>query len=176
MNVGPNTQGERVRVRVGPREARGAKALYSYGKGYQNLNQSQHVAICSLEALHCFQLKFARLQDLLSIVQLLPLTLMIRTTGRRVISIRLRMISENVSDKGELSQSSLPAGSSRLKYEPLDPERPSIRLAILHPGPAGSTIRITLAPAAFIERPRYEALSYTVLRPQSLIPSGADKM
>jgi hypothetical protein len=101
MNVGPNTQGERVRVRVGPREARGAKALYSYGKGYQNLNQSQHVAICSLEALHCFQLKFARLQDLLSIVQLLPLTLMIRTTGRRVISIRLRMIEVRASRSGK---------------------------------------------------------------------------
>lgn len=49
------------------------------------------------------------------------------------------------------------------RYEPLDlcPTRPSIRLAVLQPGTRDSTVRITLAPTTFADRPRYEALSYT---------------
>lgn len=55
-------------------------------------------------------------------------------------------------------------------YEPLDlnPKQPSIRLAILQPAPREATIRITLAPATFASRPRYEALSYTWGKPEEV--------
>ena len=58
-------------------------------------------------------------------------------------------------------------GFANFKYTPLDlsSPKPSIRLAILHPGIRESTVRITLAPAAFADRPKYEALSYTWGKP-----------
>jgi hypothetical protein len=54
-------------------------------------------------------------------------------------------------------------GFSNFKYQALDlsSKRPSIRLAILQPGVTSSTVRVTLTHAAFADRPRYEALSYT---------------
>ncbi|KAG4444118.1 hypothetical protein IFR05_000347 [Cadophora sp. M221] len=54
-------------------------------------------------------------------------------------------------------------GFPNFKYEPLDLStvRPSIRLAILQPGPRNASIRVKLGRSAFAERPRYEALSYT---------------
>ncbi|KAG0645581.1 hypothetical protein D0Z07_8647 [Hyphodiscus hymeniophilus] len=65
---------------------------------------------------------------------------------------------ETIADKASASP-----GFSNFKYEPLDlsSKRPSIRLAILQPGTTNSTVRVTLAHAAFADRPRYEALSYT---------------
>lgn len=58
-------------------------------------------------------------------------------------------------------------GFSKFKYEPLDlsSKKASIRLAVLLPGPASSTIRVTLAQKAFADRPKYDALSYTWGRP-----------
>ncbi|KAH7400339.1 heterokaryon incompatibility protein-domain-containing protein [Cadophora sp. MPI-SDFR-AT-0126] len=54
-------------------------------------------------------------------------------------------------------------GFPNFTYEPLDlsASRPSIRLAILQPGPRNASIRVKLGRAAFAERPKYEALSYT---------------
>jgi len=61
-------------------------------------------------------------------------------------------------------------GFKNFKYKPLDlsSNKPSIRLAVLHAAGISSTIRITLATAAFADRPRYEALSYTRGRPDVL--------
>lgn len=61
-------------------------------------------------------------------------------------------------------------GLEGFKYEPLDlsSNKPSIRLAVLHAAGISSAIRITLAAAAFADRPRYEALSYTWGRPDVL--------
>ena len=54
-------------------------------------------------------------------------------------------------------------GFPNFTYEPLDLSaiRPSIRLAILQPGPRNASIRVKLGRSAFAERPKYEALSYT---------------
>ncbi|KAH9210536.1 heterokaryon incompatibility protein-domain-containing protein [Leptodontidium sp. 2 PMI_412] len=54
-------------------------------------------------------------------------------------------------------------GFPNFKYEPLDLStvRPSIRLAILQPGPRNASIRVKLGRSAFADRPKYEALSYT---------------
>jgi hypothetical protein len=61
-------------------------------------------------------------------------------------------------------------GFKNFKYKPLDlsSNKPSIRLAVLHAAGISSAIRITLATAAFADRPRYEALSYTWGRPDVL--------
>jgi hypothetical protein len=61
-------------------------------------------------------------------------------------------------------------GFKNFKYEPLDlsSNKPSIRLAVLHAVAISSAIRITLATAAFADRPRYEARSYTWGRPDVL--------
>ncbi|PVH79250.1 HET-domain-containing protein [Cadophora sp. DSE1049] len=54
-------------------------------------------------------------------------------------------------------------GFPNFTYETLDLSavRPSIRLAILQPGPRNASIRVKLGRSAFAERPKYEALSYT---------------
>lgn len=61
-------------------------------------------------------------------------------------------------------------GFRNFQYDPLDlsTDRPSIRLAILQADRRDASIRVTLANAAFADRPRYEALSYTWGRPDEL--------
>lgn len=62
------------------------------------------------------------------------------------------------------SQAPVSNGFSNFQYKPLDltSKKPSIRLGTLHSGAADdSMIKISLAHAAFGERPEYEALSYT---------------
>jgi hypothetical protein len=50
---------------------------------------------------------------------------------------------------------------SSFKYSPLFINRPSIRIAILHPSLEESAVKVTLARRTFADRPTYEALSYT---------------
>lgn len=54
-------------------------------------------------------------------------------------------------------------GFPNFNYDLLDLSavRPSIRLAILQPGPRNAFIRVKLGHSAFADRPKYEALSYT---------------
>ncbi|KAH7327522.1 heterokaryon incompatibility protein-domain-containing protein [Rhexocercosporidium sp. MPI-PUGE-AT-0058] len=54
-------------------------------------------------------------------------------------------------------------GFPNFNYDPLDLStlRPSIRLAILQPGPRNASIRVKLGRSVFADRPKYEALSYT---------------